>query len=485
MAEHSDVRGLRLALASYLLLLAGKLGVHFLTGTLTLLAEALHTLEDTDMKILDRPQVVILGAGFGGLWAARHLTHSPADVLLVDQQNYHTFLPLLYQVASAELEPEDIAYPVRSILRSLPNVEFALAEVKGVDLSARTVQTEGAPISYDYLIVALGSITHYYGATGAAQHSFPLKTLDEGINLRNHILSRFERAVHETDAQRRRQALSFVIVGGGPTGVETAGALCELFHGGLVRDFPAIDFAREVQVVLVEGMASVLPGMPEALQGYAHTRLRRMCVDVRLRSPVDRVTPESVHLKDGTVLYTETVIWTAGVQGNPIGKLMGLPTARNGQVLVLPTLQVPDHPEVYVVGDLAQPGGEGQQRLLMVAQVANQGGAQAAKNIRRQIAGLEPEPFRYRDLGTMVTIGRNAAVAQVGQRSFSGFPAWVLWLAVHLFNLIGFRNRILVMVNWAWDYFFFERGVRLILSGGATRASNAVRRTIRRPSAAA
>lgn len=408
-----------------------------------------------------RPRVVIVGAGFAGLWAARALAGAPVEVLLIDRHNYHTFLPLLYQVAAAEIEPEAIAYPVRAILRRYDNARFQMAEVQAVDWNARLVRTAQGDIPYDFLILALGSASHFFSIPGAAEHAFRLKAMDEAIALRNHILGCFERASGEPDSARRRRLLTFAIVGGGPTGVEFAGALAELIGGSLPRDYPCLDF-REVRIVLIEAMEALLSGLPQRLQAYALARLRRMGVEVWLQAPVSQIEPHAVHFRDGASLPTETVVWTAGVQGEPRVKEWGLPIARGGRVAVQPTLQVPGHPEVYIAGDLAYLE-EGGAPLPMVAPVAVQQGQWAAHNILRQVRGEEPQPFRYRDHGTMVTIGRNAAAAYVFGRPFTGFPAWALWLGVHLFNLIGFRNRLLVLINWAWDYLFYERMVRLIL----------------------
>jgi len=410
----------------------------------------------------DRPQVVIVGAGFGGLWAARALASSQADVLVLDRNNYHTFLPLLYQVAAAELEPEDIIYPIRSLLRRQKRVRFLMDDVTGIDLSGRQVQTAHHIFPYDYLILALGSAPHFFGVSGASEKAFQLKTLDQAIALRNHILFRFERALCETDAQKRRQMLTFTIVGGGPTGVEFTGALAELIRGPLVKDYPQLDFKQEVSILLLEASERILSGLPDALQVYAQKRLRRQGVDVRLGAAVSQVTSQAVHLKDGTVIPTETVVWTAGVRGEALPHPAELAEARNGRLKVLPALQIPGHPEVYVVGDLAYVEENGRP-LPMVAPVAIQEAKMAAQNIIRQMNGQEPLPFQYHDPGTMVTIGRNAAVVQLGGRSFTGFPAWMVWLSVHLYNLIGFRNRLLVLINWAWDYFFYERTQRLIV----------------------
>jgi NADH dehydrogenase len=411
--------------------------------------------------VSDRPRVVIAGAGFGGLWAARTIAPFDVDVLLIDQNNYHTFLPLLYQVAAAELEPEEIAYPVRSILRGLPNVEFVLTKVKGVEPEAKLVKTENRTISFDYLVLSTGSVPEFFRIPGADKYALPLKTLEDGIGIRSQILTCFEKAVHEVDRDLRAKMLTFTIVGGGPTGVEFAGALVELIHGALVKDFATLNF-QEVHVVLVEALGNLLSGFPERLQGHAVKRLVKMGVDVRLSSPVAEITPDAVLLKDGTLIPSETVVWTAGVRGRLEAETVGLPTARNGQILVSPTLQVEAHPNIYIVGDLAQLEGD-KNRLPMIAPVATQQGAHAGRNIIRQISGLSPRAFQYQDRGKMVTIGRNYGAAELFGWSFTGFPAWVIWLVVHLYSLIGFRNRVFVLIDWAWDYFFIERAIRLII----------------------
>lgn len=413
------------------------------------------------MAGVSRPKVVIVGAGFGGLWAARALAHSQADVLVLDRNNYHTFFPLLYQVAAAELEPEDIIYPVRSILRKQPNVRFLMSEVTGIDAAKHLVSTREHSFPYDYLILSMGSKSHYYGVVGASEHAFPLKTLEQAIQLRNHILCCFERAMVEMDAKQQQQMLTFAIVGGGPTGVEFTGALAELTRAPLVRDYPTLDFSL-VHILLLEATNRLLTGLPERLHSYTMARFRRMQVEVRLNSMVSQITPQAVILSSGELIPTETVVWTAGVRGEGLPNEWGFTLGRNGQVSVLPTLQVADHPEIYVIGDLAHVEQDGQP-LLMIAPVAIQEGEWAAGNILHQIAGKEAQPFRYHDPGMMVTIGRNAAVVQLGSHPFTGFPAWVIWLSVHLFKLIGFRNRLMVLINWAWDYLFFERAVRLIL----------------------
>lgn len=406
------------------------------------------------------PKVVILGAGFGGLWSARLLAHAQVDVLVLDKNNFHTFLPLLYQVAAAELEPEEIVYPLRSILRRYANIEFLMHLVTRIDMEAKVVDTKDHTFPYDFLILGVGSASHFFGIPGAEQHAFQLKTLSQAIKLRNHILYHFELALCEPDAEIRRRMLTFAIVGGGPTGVEFAGALAELIRGPLIKDYPALNF-NEVRVILLEATDHLLTGFPERLQNYAVSRLRRMGIEVQLGAVVSEISAQSLRLKSGSLIPLETVVWTAGVRGLSLEHTGELPIARNGRIGVLPTLQVPEHPEVYVVGDLAYVE-ENSNPLPMVAPVAIQQGEMAARNIARQLAGKEPLPFHYKDPGTMVTIGRNSAIALVKGRAFIGFPAWLLWLGVHLYNLIGFRNRLLVMINWAWDYLLYDRAVRLI-----------------------
>jgi NADH dehydrogenase len=425
-----------------------------------------------EMSESERPQTVILGAGFGGLWAAKALDDAPADVILLDRNNYHAFWPLLYQVAAAELEPGHIANPVRAILRRLPNVDFRLAEVVEVDLAARVVQTADAAVAYDYLIVATGSVSRFFGIPGAAEHAFGLKTMEDGIRLRNHILHCFELARKEADPARRRQLLTFVVVGGGPTGVEYAGALAELFQGPLAKDHPHLDI-EEVRVILLEALDRLLSAMPDKLGRYAWQRLQQMGVDIRLASVVSEVNPGCVRLEDGMEIPARTVIWTAGVGGSDVARRSGFPIRANGTVLVLPTLQLPDHPNVYVVGDLAAFEDEEGGYLPMVAPVAIQQGERAARNIKRQLAGQDPVPFHYNDKGSMATIGRNAAVAHLAGRAFTGFLAWLIWLIVHLVQLIGFRNRLVVLINWAWNYLFYERVVRLILPAEAESSKEA------------
>jgi len=409
----------------------------------------------------NRPNVVVLGAGFGGLWAARTLAEGPINLTLVDRRNYHTFIPLLYQVGAALLDPEDIAQPLREVFWNHKNVHFFLGEVQQIEFSAKVVRLKDHELHYDYLVFALGSRPFFFGTPGAAENAFTLKTLDQAIVLRNQILTCFERAASEDNSELRQARLTFTIIGGGPSGVEFAGALRELIKGSLDKDFPDLDF-KQVRVVLLEAADHLLEGLPKELGDYTRERLTNMGVEVRLKSQVVAIHPDEVLLKDGSRISTETVIWTAGVHGNIPGNPGELATNRRNQAAVLPTLQVPDHPEVYIIGDSADIQQNGHP-LPMVAQVAMQSGTTAGRNILRQIQGQAPVPFQYRDLGTLDVIGRNSAVASIWGRSFHGFSAWVIWVAVHIFNLIGFRNRLLVMINWAWDYLFSEHGVRLIV----------------------
>jgi NADH:ubiquinone reductase (H+-translocating) len=409
----------------------------------------------------NRPKVLIVGAGFGGLWAARALRQSQADLLVLDRNNYHTFFPLLYQVAAAELEPEDIIYPVRSILRQQSNVRFLMGEITGIDPANHLVSIREHSFQYDYLILSIGSKSNYFGVRGAAEYSFPLKTLEQAVVLRNHVLSRFEHAMYEMDGRQRQQALTFAIVGGGPTGVEFTGALAELIRAPLVKDYPNLDFSQ-VRILLLEATDRLLSGLPERLHAYTLNRFTQMGIEVRLKSMVNQITSGAVILSSGEVIPTETVVWTAGVQGERLPEVWQLPALQNGQLDVLPSLQVRGYPEIYVIGDLAHVEQDGRP-LPMIAPVAIQEGEWAARNIQLQIDGKNVQSFRYHEPGMMVTTGRNSAAVQLGRYTFIGFPAWVIWLSVHLFKLIGFRNRLLVLINWAWDYLFFERVVRLIL----------------------
>ena len=412
-------------------------------------------------KRTEQTRVVIVGAGFAGLAAAKTLADVPVEVLLLDRHNYHTFLPLLYQVAAAEVDPSQIGFPIRTILRPLDNVDFMMAEVERVDFESDVVITKQGPVPYDYLILATGSEARFFAIPGAEASTFTMKSLTDGIDLRNHMLAKFEEASRERDETRRQRLLTFVIIGGGPSGVEYAGALMELIDGPLAKDYPNF-CVEDARVVLVEAMSSLLGTMPQKLGRYSAERLRKMGVEVLLDTAVAEVTPEAVLLTDGTAIESETAVWTAGVGGEGIAGRSGIQTRPNLTVSVLPTLQLPDEPNVYVVGDLAAFEQSG-SFLPMVAQVAMQQGEVAARNIPRQMGGEELQSFRYQDKGSMAVIGRNSAVANIAGWAFTGFAAWLIWLLVHIAQLIGYRNRLLVLVNWAWSYFTFERMVRLIL----------------------
>ena len=418
------------------------------------------------MKGENQKHVVIIGAGFAGLWAVKSFFgNKKMRVTLVDRNNYHTFLPLLYQVGAAEVEPEQIAYPIRTLLRGRVNASYLRAEVSGIDYIEQYVICNNQKIRFDYLIIATGSKTDYFTVAGAERFAFPLKTLDDAMILRNHILSCFERAAYIDDPGRRKKLLTFAIVGGGPTGVEFAGALSELIRGPLRKDFPNISLS-EISVYLVESVDRVLSMLSTTLSGYTEKKLQKMGIRLRLSSRVKDISAAGVTFADGTLLDTDTVIWTAGVSGDAPVSVDNKPVSvsPNRRIRVLTTLQVPDCPNIFVAGDLAFLEENGRP-LPMIAPVAIQEGKWAARNVMRHAGGKQPLPFIYKDKGAMVTIGRNAAVTRIGSSEFRGFFAWLIWIVIHIMNLIGFRNKLFVIINWIWDYLFFERSVRLILPG--------------------
>jgi NADH dehydrogenase len=406
-------------------------------------------------------EVLIVGGGFGGLYAARALARQPVNVTIVDRRNHHVFQPLLYQVATAGLSPGDIASPIRWILRHQQNAHVLLGEVDRVDAPRHRVHlVDGAEIAYDYLILAAGS-THAYFGHDEWRHAAPgLKTLEDALTIRRRFLTAFERAEREPDPVKRQPLLTFVVVGGGPTGVELAGALAEIAKQSLARDFRHFD-PGSARIILLEGGPSILSTFPEPLREAARHDLVRLGVDVRTNTIVTRMGEDWVGTAD-TMIPASTILWAAGVAASSLGASLGVPLDRAGRVLVNPDLSIPGHPEVFVIGDLASLKGPGGNPYPGVAQVAMQMGAQAVRNIVRAIEGQPSRPFVYRDLGNMATIGRASAVADFGWLRLHGFIAWIAWLFVHIFNLIGFRNRILVMVEWAWAYVTYQRSVRLI-----------------------
>jgi len=410
------------------------------------------------------PRVAIIGAGFAGLNAARSLAKAPVHVTVIDRKNHHTFQPLLYQVATAGLSPGEIAAPVRSILRSNRSVEVLMAEVTGIDLRRRIVHTQQAEIAYDYLIVAAGARHSYFGHDEWEALAPGLKTIEDALEIRRRVLLAFELAERQAAAGETAIPLNFVVVGGGPTGVELAGTLAEISRHALAHEFRSIDPAR-THIVLIEGGPRVLAAYADDLSRSAEEQLKQLGVEVRTSTTVTQVEPGAVCLDD-TRLPATVVLWAAGVAASPLGKALGVPVDRAGRVPVSPDLTLPGHPEVFVIGDLAAAKDERGNLLPGVAPVAIQQGRFVAKVIREEVAaqkGLTDRPaFHYWDKGSLATIGRAAAVAQFGRIHISGFVAWLSWLFVHIFFLIGFRNRLLVFIQWAWSYVTYERGARLI-----------------------
>jgi NADH dehydrogenase len=404
-----------------------------------------------------RPRVVIVGAGFGGLTLARALRRATVDVTLVDRNNYHLFTPLLYQVASALLSPADIAQPVRKLVRSVRNTEFRLGEVTGIDLAARCVRTDRGDLAYDYLVVAAGSVNNYFGNRSLELQSLDLKELPEALRLRNEVLDRLEEARWTESAERRKVMLTFAVVGGGPTGVEFAGALSELIRLVLRKDFRGFDIS-EARVLLLEGSDRLLSTFHPSLSEAALRSLRHKHVEVWLQALVKEVRKDEIELTDGRRIEAGSIVWTAGVRGSDVGRMLGVEPDRQGRVAVEATLQLPGRPEVLVIGDLAR-----LDNLPMLSPVAMQEARHAARVITAMMEGRSPGPFHYSDPGTMATIGRNSAVAQLGRLRFTGFPGWVFWLFVHLLKMVTFRARLVTLLNWAYDYVFLDRPIRLIV----------------------
>jgi NADH:ubiquinone reductase (H+-translocating) len=408
-----------------------------------------------------RPRMVIIGGGFGGLDAARALKSADMHVTVVDRYNHHVFQPLLYQVATAALSPGDIASPIRWILRRQDNVNVLLASAVSIDAPGKAILLDyGARLPFDALIVAAGATHSYFGRPEWAEYAPGLKTLDDALALRRRMLLAFEEAERETDPNRKRHLLTFAMIGGGPTGVELAGALAEIARHTLRSEFDAID-PESARIVLIEAGPSILPTFPDSLRDSARRALRKLGVEVWERARVTDVAREEITV-GGARLTAHTIIWAAGVEGSSIGASLGVPLDRAGRVIVQEDLSVPGYPDIFVVGDLAGFTHQDGKQLPGVAQVAKQQGHHAAKNILRRLAGESPRPFRYRDPGNMATIGRANAIADFGWARVSGFAGWLLWLFVHILFLIGFRNRLSVLLQWGASYLTYQRSVRLI-----------------------
>jgi len=409
---------------------------------------------------VNRPRVVVIGAGFAGLNAAKALSRAPVDVTVVDRKNHHTFQPLLYQVALAVLSPAEIASPVRTVLRKAPNVEVLLGAVVGFDLEKRTVRIDGLELPYDYLVIAAGATHAYFGHPEWEAVAPGLKTLEDALEIRRRVLLAFEEAEREVVAGRDCPPLTFVVVGAGPTGVELAGAISDIAGRHLQKEFRAIN-PRQSKIILLEGGPRVLPTYPEDLSLSAERQLTQMGVEVRTNAMVTNIQPGMVSVGKEKI-PAAVILWGAGVSASPLGKMLGVPTDKAGRVIVEQDLSVPGHPEVLVAGDLASARRSNGQPVPGVAPAAIQMGKFAARQIRRSLDGKPREHFEYLDKGSLATIGRSHAIADFGKLHISGFFAWLAWLFVHLLFLIGFRNRFFVMIEWAWAYLTYNHSARLI-----------------------
>lgn len=419
-----------------------------------------------------KPHVVIIGGGFAGLNAAKHLQGVPVDVTLIDRNNYHLFQPLLYQVATGTLSPGNIAQPIRSVLRHAKNIRVLMDSVERVDLEARKVIGRDMEVDYDYLIVATGARHSYFGRPEWETIAPGLKDLPDAIEIRGRILSAFEEAEKIPDSPERRALLTFVIVGAGPTGVEMAGAIAEIARHTLRDNFRHID-PRDARILLLDAVSRVLVTFPEELSKKAQKKLEGMGVEVLLNAKVENVTPEGVQVSP-EFIAAHTVLWAAGNQASPLGRNSGLNVDRAGRVLVNADLTVPGHPEMQVLGDCANFSHRDGKPLPGVAPVAIQQGQHAARNIRHAVRGEPMQPFHYHNKGSMATIGRRAGVAEIGRWRFNGALAWYAWLLVHLIFLIGFRNRVVVLFQWFWAYLTFSRDVRLITGNTADRQQHVI-----------
>lgn len=407
----------------------------------------------------EMPHVVILGGGFAGLFAARRLSRAPVRITLIDRRNHHLFQPLLYQVATAALNPSDIAEPIRRILRHQSNASVILGDATAIDVSGKKVLLRDCEIGYDYLIVAAGVTHSYFGHDDWPHYAPGLKTIDDALEIRKRVLMAYEEAERENDIGKRREWMSFVVIGAGPTGVELAGALAEIARHSLAHDFRHIDPA-EAKILLLEGKPGILPSYPPDLADRAKQNLERLGVEVRTGAAVTSMDERGIDMGRERI-PARTKLWAAGIQGAPIAKTLGAPVDGAGRVMVTPELAIPGRSDIFVVGDLAHFEQDG-ALIPGVAPAAIQQGIHAADNILREVKGQQPRPFRYVDKGSLATIGRSAAVADLGPVRLSGFVAWVAWLVVHIYFLIGFRNRLLVIIEWAWVYLTWDRGARLI-----------------------
>lgn len=419
-----------------------------------------------------RPQVVIIGAGFGGLFAARALAKKAVDVLIIDKNNFHTFTPLLYQVATCALDPSEIAYPVRNIFQKSRNIHTLMGEVTAVDYTHKTVSVHiGGVVQhkpYDYLILATGSTPTYFGNDAFRQHAFELRTLEDSVNLRNHILSLFEQAAWTDDDQRRAALTTIVVVGGGPTGIETAGAIYELYNHVLSAEYTQRPL--RARVILVEMQDHLLDPYPQKLQQSALQQLQSLGVETQLGSPLVAVSGNQISLQNGMVIPSHTLVWGAGVKASPLAALLDVPLQRGGRLPITPATEVVGRPDIYAVGDMTYLEDETGRPYPMLIPVAQQQGVLAAHNILAQAAGQPQQPFTYHDRGIMATIGRRRAVAWIFNKvQLSGFIAWLAWLGLHLITLLGFRNRLQVFINWVWNYFTYDRSGRIILQQEAPR----------------
>jgi NADH:quinone reductase (non-electrogenic) len=415
-----------------------------------------------ERKMGDRPRVVIVGCGFAGLGAVHQLRNAPVDVTLVDKNDYHTFQPLLYQVATAELDASTVGYPIRDVLHKYDNLCFHKAAVTGVDLDKKQVQAEGIePLAYDYLVVGLGALVNFFGVPGAAEHAMPLYTLEHAVRLKKHLLAMLE-AADKNPALIDQGTLNVVIVGAGPTGVETAGALTDLFSIDFAEDYPNLPIDK-FRIILVDGGPNVLHPFKEKLQDYTHKTLEKLGVELRLGEHVVEVTDKSATLKSGDVIETQTLIWAGGLHANPLAESLGKELDRGGRVPVGPDLSLPGHPEAFAAGDIAQMTDAKTGKVLpQRGSVALQAGTHAGTNVARLVAGKSTEPFAYHDKGTMATIGRGSAVAELPRGvELTGEVAWLMWGAVHLALLTGAESRASVMVDWTWSLFTHDRGKRI------------------------